>query len=325
MFSYVMQYSNFAQLISGFQTVNERFFCLMQTSTKTESHIGRNEEGRLVKYETTYSAFLREGSSHVRITTKMIPFETNALEIDKASLGHADKSDPFDEETVDQQLNAKDEEKQQVEAIEQQQQMNEQAPGIRDFQDDKTGKNEIKKQVIDDLGKVNEESEKAIDSTDQSVGDDKDNGIRLAEKGDTGTVDEDRKNAEADIGGVTDDDKNLNSNVGQRKHSSGDSENRKIEGRMDDRSQWKPEGELKEGTGVNEPKNVICNSAGCFSSLEELDMFNQLALQVKSNLEELDQIESNVKKETTNMQRSLEPNEYENSELENDESNPNNR
>ena len=47
-----------------------------------------------------------------------------------------------------------------------------------------------------------------------------------------------------------------------------------------------------------QPQNVICNAAGCFSSLEELDMFNKLAMQVRSNLQNIDAIEAaNIEKQ----------------------------
>ena len=47
-----------------------------------------------------------------------------------------------------------------------------------------------------------------------------------------------------------------------------------------------------------QPQNVICNAAGCFSSLEELDMFNKLAMQVRNNLQNMDAIEAaNIEKQ----------------------------
>ena len=138
----------------------------------------------------------------------------------------------------------------------------------------------------------NAETEKLVDNVESVPA--LDQNIKQAEKGDTGVLDQEGGEYKDESSNT--EQRILQGNMAQRKHSLADSERlrHKTEGRVDGSLRKGQEDESSAEASLARPKNVICTAAGCFSSLEELDMFNELASQVRNSLEELDKIESAV-------------------------------
>lgn len=226
-----------------------------------------------MKYETTYSSFIHEGSSHVRIMTKVVPFETNSLEIDKKN---SDEKDGLKE--VDEHVENEAKEKSKVNM--------EQGLVKNDVQSSNMDGEQLPAEMND---KKKEGIMSALDNSHDKV-------HIPAEKGDLGLIEDMVETSEGDK-------IDQNAAVGQRKHTHATIDSHKIDGRMDSLSEQKDDKEKPVHQG---PKNVICNSAGCFSSLEELDMFNHLSLQVRSKLEDVDRYESSIKDHSTSTDESQE-------------------
>ena len=218
----------------------------------------------------------------------MIPFETNALELDKTSLKSTGPSDTPEKplHSVAQDPNTKSDKGRIVEE--------DQVSGSVASQEEISDKiEEIKESVIDEKAEGGKgEGENIADSSGgESAPYESTN---QAEKGDTGVLDDFREKFEDR--GSNSEHEIFHGNLGQRKHSlkSSESLHHKIDDQMGGSSSNEPKSETDKEAMLHGPKNVICNAAGCFSSLEELDMFNELASQVRSNLEELNKIEKSA-------------------------------
>lgn len=229
----------------------------------------------------------------------MIPFETNALEINRTSLENYEQSEVPEksEDYVDQSPNAESYKTPKIEEqhsgpMGAQEQIKEEVEEIEESVDNSAYEGTAKGVMINENDEEgNSKTEKLVDNVESVPA--LDQNMKQAEKGDTGILDNHEEGNYEDESSNTEQ-KILQGNMAQRKHSLADSErlSHKIEGRMDGSSRKGQEGEASAEDTLARPKNVICNAAGCFSSLEELDMFNELASQVRNSLEEFDKIES---------------------------------
>lgn len=230
--------------------------------------------------------------------TKTIPFQTSALEIDQASLDNKAGKGVIEKKGENLKENISGEDSSEL---------------------DEAQEGGVPKPVpAGGEGKTLPSIEEFIESATKS----KD--AELADKGDVGVKEGEMVKEEAAIA-VKDGEGDLEK-VGLRKQdgkepgSAASKEKESVDATEEDGAtpkeegssignveQAPQEGRLKEGeieqdkqtiSDEKQPQNVICNAAGCFSSLEELDMFNKLALQVRNNLQNMDAIEAaNIEKQ----------------------------
>ena len=255
----------------------------------------------------------------------MIPFETNALEIDKANLNKegikdilGTASDIVGKESSRVEVDEHHkEEDQQGKALESERDTTVQVKGGDQNFVESAYVGERKRPMMDGvIDRAHVENEKPVDVAEGSI---KGIDMKKAEKGDVGVLDDVK--AEHSSG----EQESLRGSVGQRKHpfETDESLNHRIKSLMDDNSRNKLDSKTNAELASTKPKNVICNAAGCFSSLEELDMFNELALQVRSNMERFDEFEKAAADgQAADGDTSLHHNEDADTEPENSESTP---
>ena len=217
----------------------------------------------MVTYETTFTTY--EGKdeadhrSEVRVVTRIIPFKQNSLEIDKDRLSNVEKGDV--EKVMDTNIVEKgSSEEQKRETVEKE--------GCNNMQevDDVGNENEFDKRKSEVYDDVKESSDIVSE-----IG-------KAPEKGDTGLKD------------VNEGEKGHLQRVGQRKHDAVDNTNAAKEVTADEeKGNIESKGENDENVDRKEP--FICTGAGCFSSVEQLEMFSKLALKVRSDLEKLEAAE----------------------------------
>lgn len=263
----------------------------------------------------------------------MVPFETEAAEINKSNLDH---ESGVAEEAMD--------------AASDEVVIGEDTGGVQKMRFKGSGKPEELRlkngDQIDDFGRsiaeVSGEAENGGNceavKMEQSIETEKGNGLEDVSKEER--IDEQAEKGET--GGVVEVGSELFESLGSEKlHQGNDKQEEHTfaevggpfgtsEGQVDDGSlNRENEGEVSEEVTTTKRKNVLCNAAGCFSSIEELDMFNELALQVKSNLEDLDEIENAMKDQLNEPQKSMDEslalNGNVNSNRQDHESKPNDR
>ena len=205
----------------------------MQTST--EKHIGRNADGKLVTFVSTYTTrkdSLEESASQILVSTQEFPFEASSVEIkspDESPEGKHEKiretNSGTEDATETQSLDAK-------------------GGDIKDLQGDTSKKDQATKdgtlpEINGEQKALHLDNEKSIEMNAPDA--------KLLEYPELFTLQEDSAQ--------TDSNKNDN------------------------------------GKDMP-PKKVVCNSAGCFSSLEELEMFNGMALQARNNFKQMEKEDS---------------------------------
>ncbi|XP_065067856.1 ER degradation-enhancing alpha-mannosidase-like protein 3 [Rhopilema esculentum] len=231
--------------------------------TQVETHIGKNEDGKIVTYETTFTTY--EGKdeadhrSEVRVVTRIIPFKENSLEIDKDRLSNVEKGD------VEKVMDSHNVEKGSSE--EQKRETGEEEGGNNMLEAHDVGnENDFDKRESKVLGDVKQNSNSVSE-----IG-------KAPEKGDTGLKD------------VNEGKEGHLQRVGQRKHDAVNNANAAKDITADEeKGNIESKGENDENVDRKEP--FICTGAGCFSSVEQLEMFSKLALKVRSDLEKLEAAE----------------------------------
>eukprot|EP00794_Sanderia_malayensis_P017887 gene17887-19669_t len=272
--------------------------------SSTESHVGRDSDGKLVTFETTYTTYADSSSgeniSRIRVATKTIPFESDSLEIGGEGLRKAVKDESIPKvvaeesggkESIDSNTAHKG-----VEYVgDSELKGTNEADALKKrldvaIEEDKAGgikradveNNVVRETIANIKDHVNEIEEGTHDKQDRKIGDWKPEIISNVQK-----EMRDEEVSQEEVVKILKPKHQATADISDSKQDSDNniiSEKQVIEDDGQENLIANVGGGDKEKQGGTD---VMCNSAGCFSSLEELQMFNAMAEEVKSHIEQI--------------------------------------